>query len=268
MEDFTTQVGQPSASLASFTIHGFSDNFLAARVRFLAAYERVYSTEHPLSEKQRTIRLPKPLFAVFESLQHQHHQRQDWITKNPDAEGGEESRHNSFAVAHWQDFMTTKPHRDNEGDSKQPDVDKNQRKKLWSAKRKYNWWIPLASSSPEIRYAHDMMVSHGITLLSAIWEYGPGPIELNEATRHIERTNDLCINHIEKYWQLAQQANLERKFQPDSEKPNERQLQLGYVQNNVAICEQIARDLAKARLLAPDRVMRGSRRVSTGTTGG
>lgn len=266
MEDFTTQVGQPSASLASFTVHGFSDEFLAARVRFLAAYERVYSTDHPLSERQRKIRVPKPLFIVFETLQHQHHQEQGWITKNPDAEGGEELQYSSFAVTLWENLMSTKPYTNIKIESMQPNVEKDNWTQMWSVKRKYNWWIPPASSSTELRYAHDMMVSHGITLFWVVQAYGTGPIELDSTTQHIEHTSNLCINQVEQYWHLAQQA-ISGKDWDDWKKLKERQQQLEYVQYNMAVCEQIVKDLETARLIAPDRVTRGSRRVSTDTAG-
>lgn len=223
-------------------VHGFSDQFLAARVRFLAAYERVYSIHPPLTAKQRKIRVPLSILSTFDTLQKQHHNEQDWTIRNPDAEGGEETLHHSFAVAllnkeNWQN---------------------------WTVTRKHNWWIPLASAAPELRYTHDMMVSHGITLFSATQQYGTGAIEVNEATQHIENTNNLCIAHIEKYWKLAQKAKIECKVDKSDRaelvpRLTERQLQLEYVQENMAICKQVAEDLTKARTSVSDRVTRGAR---------
>jgi hypothetical protein len=267
MESFTTQVGQPSASLATFTVHGFSDEFLAARVRFLAAHERIYSTDAPSNEKQRKIRVPKPLFATFETLQHDFHQEQGWIIKNPDAEGGEEMKHTSFAVTQWEYQMTVKSDPDLRLESSRLDAGRDTWTELWSVKRKYNWWIPLASPSPEIHYTHDMMVSHGITLFWAVRAYGRSPIELNEAIQHIEHTSNLCISHIEQYWQLAQQAISDKDWE-ESKKMMQRQQQLEYCQMNMGICIQVERDVNKARLLAPDRVTRASRRVSTDMVSG
>jgi hypothetical protein len=158
--------------------------------------------------------------------------------------------------------MTRKLNLDITIESKQLDMAKDSWKEMWSVQRKYNWWIPLASSDPEVRHAHDMMVSHGITLFCAVQAHGKGPIEINEATQHIEHTNNLCISQIEQYWLLAQQAILELKEWPEWKRLKQRQQQLEYVQCNMAICEQIASDLRKARLLAPDRVTRGSKRSS------
>lgn len=273
MEDFTTQVGRPSASLATFAAHGFcyssspADHFLAARVRFLAAYERVYPTDYPMSEKQRQIRLPKPLFATFEHLQHIHHQEQGWVDKNPDAETGEDLRHSSFGVTLWANQMIALAGTDPKTNSKLPATQKDPWAKLWSTERKYNWWIPLTSTKSDMRIAHDMMVSHGITLLSAVVAYGTGPIELDEATRHIEHTVDLCMTHIERVWQLTQ-AGIAEKEWDEKKRHKERQRRMADVQYSTAICEQIKRDLNKARMIAPERVMRGSRRISEGVGGG
>lgn len=272
MEDFTTQVGRPSAPLSAFAAHGFSfssspaDHFLAARVRFLAAYERVYSTDQPMSEKQRKIRLPKPLFATFEYLQHIHHQEQGWIGKNPDADGGEELSHSSFAVTLWANQMVTadtETVKDSKPSVKQKDTWAN----MWSRERKYNWCIPLTSSKADMRFAHDTMVSHGITLFSAVLAHGSGPIELNEATRHIEHTVNLCMAHIETFWRLTE-AGIAEKEWDEKWKHEERRMRMEDVQCSMAICEQIKRDLDKARMIAPERVTRGSRRVSEGVGGG
>ncbi|KAE9972917.1 hypothetical protein EG328_004685 [Venturia inaequalis] len=273
MEDFTTQVGHPSAPLATFASHGFSfspsssDHFLAARVRFLAAYERVYSTDQPMGEKQRKIRLPKPLSTTFDDLQHIHHQEQGWLVKNPDAEGGEDSRHSSFAVALWANQMIARAHSDTKMDSKLPVKQKDTWAKRWSKERKYNWWIPLTSTKTDMRIAHDQMVSHGITLFSAVMAYGTGPIELSDTTRHIEHTVNLCMAHIETFWQLTQ-AGIAEKEWVEKKKHKERQRRMGDVQYSMAICEQTKRDLDKARMIAPERVTRGSRRVSDGAGGG
>lgn len=273
MEDFTAQVGHPSAPLATFAAHGFSlsssssDHFLAARIRFLAAYERVYSTDQPLSEKQRKIRIPKPLFTTFEHLQHTHHQGQGWIVTNPDAEGGEELRHSSFAVTLWAKRMVvTEADTDVKMAFKQSVAPKDTWASVWSTKRKYNWWIPLTSPKIDMRVAHDLMVSHGITLFSAVLAYGTGPIEFNEVTRHIEHTVNLCMARIEAFWQLTQAAIAEKPWD-EKKKHDERQLRMEDVQYSMAICEQIKRDLDKARMIAPERVTRGSRRVSEGVGG-
>lgn len=265
MEEFTTQVGQPSTTLESFTIHGYSDNFLAARVRFLAAYERVYLNDHPLSERQRRIRVPKPIFATFDNLQRSYHQEQGWINKNPDAEGGEELQHSSFAIVHWANQMITKPNPAVKSATGMRGASKDTWTKLWSMRRKYNWWVPLASSNADIRFAHDMMVSHGVTLFSAILAYGTAPIEFNDATRHIEHSTNLCIAHIEKFWQLDQLAIAEKEWS-EGKKNDERQEQMENVQYNMAICEQVKLDLEKARMIAPERIMRS--RVSEGISGG
>jgi hypothetical protein len=232
------QVGKPFASLDAFIVHGFSDDFLAARIRFLAAYERVYSTDHPLTEKQRKISVPQSLLSQFEALQKSHHEGQDWIMQNPDADGGRESKHNSFAIALLNRDTWTK----------------------WVRVRKHNWWIPLASPAPDLRYAHDMMVSHGITLFSTVQKYGINAIEVNNTTQHIKHTNNLCIAHIDKDGK-SKEAELVPRL-------SERQLQMEYVQENMAICEQVAKDLVTARLSATtDRVTRGARRVSTEMAG-
>ncbi|QDS74155.1 hypothetical protein FKW77_001514 [Venturia effusa] len=267
VEDFTTQVGHPSASLATFAEHGYSfssapsDHFLAARVRFLAAYERVYSTDQPLSDKQRKIRLPKTLFTTFEQLQHVHHREQGWIVKNLDAESGEDFRHTCFAVALWANHMLMVPQTDNSAKTTRPA--KDTWASQWSEERKYNWWIPLTSAKADMRFSHDMMVSHGITLFSAVLAYGTRPIEINEATRHIEHTVNLCMAHIEAFWQLTQAGISDKKWD-EKWKHKERQDRMEDVQYSMAICEQIKRDLDKARMIAPERVTRTSRRISEG----
>lgn len=94
------------------------------------------------------------------------------------------------------------------------------------------------------------MVAHGISLLSHIDAYGcERPIHIaHPAIRVIEKTLDLCIKAIERYWKLVKELPREDKFEPEDDgREHEMALQRAYVRQNMGVCLLVWRDMERAR---------------------
>ncbi|KAF2431069.1 hypothetical protein EJ08DRAFT_197771 [Tothia fuscella] len=101
-------------------------------------------------------------------------------------------------------------------------------------------------------YNQIVMISHGINLLSYTTTYGSGrPIELEDPTiQLIEKTLQLCISAIDRYYRLFLALPKEGKFDPEEKDGRgklEWEWQKGYIKDNMSVCLVIERDLARAR---------------------
>jgi hypothetical protein len=216
LEAFTTQVGNPGAELEAFIDHGYT-TFLAARIRFLSAFERVYNTEMPLQLSELEIKVSNNRFAYYDKLQRN---RADRYTSQ---------------YGEYGSYFTL------------PLLDHTWR--LHHPVRGYNWHIPLAAPTQDIIYAHTMMVSHSISLWHHVTAYGSHqPIQLF-TLRSLEKTLDLCIKATERYWQLVRALPKEWKYLMDGEgtKYLELPLQKAAVRQNMEVCLVVWRDLERAR---------------------
>lgn len=218
LEAFTTTHGHPSAPISTFTAHGYCP-FLASAIRFMAAYERVYSTDPPLQQHQRKITTSESFLTEYDVLHPRHvnaiEKQGPYIGKVGEA---------AYFTLTLLDMKTWD---------------------LANSERIYNFHIPPASLIPEIHNTHSLMVSHGITMLSAILSYGSNPIILTDPRiAHIEQTMGLCVKATEKYWVLINELPKEGKFAKDKD---EMYYQKRDIRETLGVCDLVRRDLGRAR---------------------